>query len=70
LKGKEIREGLGRMTTERNLYWLRLSLSLSLASVRRDSALTLGERWGGEEWSGVRGRMGRGRGFYSRGGRR
>jgi hypothetical protein len=51
------------MTTERNLPWLRLSLSL--ASARRGSALALGERWGGEEWSGVRGRVAWGGGFYS-----
>jgi hypothetical protein len=38
------------MTTERNLLWLRLSLSLSLASARRGSALALG---GGVERSGV-----------------
>jgi hypothetical protein len=49
------------MTTERNLPWLRLSLSL--ASARRGSALALGERWGGEEWSGVRGESGSGWGL-------
>jgi hypothetical protein len=40
------------MTTERNYLWLRLSRLL--ASARRGSTLALGERWGGEEWSGVR----------------
>jgi hypothetical protein len=48
---------------------LASALSLSRSPQRGEAALSRLGR-GGEEWSGVRGRMGQGRGFYSRGGRR
>jgi hypothetical protein len=63
LEGKEAGVSGERMTTENGLLWLRLSPSLASARERRDNALAIGERCGGEKW--CEGRVAWGGGFYS-----
>jgi hypothetical protein len=48
--GKGGRGELGEDDHLLGLLWFRLSPSLASARERRDSALALGERCGGEEW--------------------
>jgi hypothetical protein len=48
--GKGGRGELGEDDHLLRLFWFRLSPSLASARERRDSALALGERCGGEEW--------------------